>query len=148
NDGQGILTPSRIGSATTRCDATGRRERVMVQHLEATSLESAVQELRGKIRGNVIAPGDEGYEQARRGPNGTIHRRPPATARCVDVADVIASVGFARTNALPLAIRGGGHSGPGLGTCDGGLVIDLSAMKGIRVDPEARTVRVEGGCTW
>jgi FAD/FMN-containing dehydrogenase len=120
----------------------------MVQHLESTSLEIAVEEFRGKVRGKVIAPGDEGYDQARRVYNGMIDRRPAAIARCVDAADVLASVGFARTNAIPLAIRGGGHSGPGLGTCDGGLVIDLSAMKGIRVDPEARTVRVEGGCTW
>src|SRR5204863_5969375 len=68
--------------------------------------------------------------------------------RCVDVADVIAAVNFAREHELTLAVRGGGHNGPGLGTCDGGLVIDLSDMKGIHVDPSARTVRVEGGCTW
>src|SRR6202035_3763761 len=64
-----------------------------------------------------------------------------------DVADVIAAVNFARDHQLTLAVRGGGHSGPGLGTCDDGLVIDLSDMKGIRVEPSARTARVEGGCT-
>src|SRR6185436_13872257 len=68
-------------------------------------------------------------------------------ARCANVADVISSVNFAREQGLLLAIRGGGHNGPGLGTCDGGLVIDLSMMKSVRVDPEARTVRVEPGCT-
>src|SRR5207253_2855142 len=67
---------------------------------------------------------------------------------CVDVADVIAAVNFAREHELTLAVRGGGHSGPGLGTSDDGLVVDLSGMKGIRVDPSARTVGVEGGCTW
>src|SRR2546423_3996408 len=75
-------------------------------------------------------------------------KRPALIAHCVDVADVIAAVNFAREHELTLAVRGGGHSGPGLGTCDDGLVIDLSGMKGIRVDPAARTVRVEGGCTW
>ena len=77
-----------------------------------------------------------------------IDKHPALIARCVDVADVIATVNFAREHELALAVRGGGHSGPGLGTCDGGLVLDLSDMKGIRVDPVARTARVEGGCTW
>jgi FAD/FMN-containing dehydrogenase len=76
-----------------------------------------------------------------------IDKRPRLIARCVDVADVIAAVNFAREEGLLLAIRGGGHNGPGLGSCDDGLVIDLSMMKGVRVDPENRTVRVEGGCT-
>src|SRR5512135_2682037 len=92
--------------------------------------ETSVQELRAKLRGQLITPSDADYEPARRVYNGMIDRRPGAIARCVDAADVIASIGFARTNAIPLAIRGGGHSGPGLGTCDGGLVVDLSAMKG------------------
>src|SRR5258708_27172586 len=77
-----------------------------------------------------------------------IDKRPALIARGKDVADVIAAVNFAREHELTLAIRGGGHNGPGLGTCDDGLVIDLTEMKGIRVDPVARTVRVEGGCTW
>jgi FAD/FMN-containing dehydrogenase len=76
-----------------------------------------------------------------------IDKRPRLIARCVDVADVIAAVNFAREEGLLLAIRGGGHNGPGLGCCDDGLVIDFSMMKGVRVDPENRTVRVEGGCT-
>jgi len=69
-------------------------------------------------------------------------------ARCVDAGDVIAAVNFARENGMLLAVRGGGHNGPGLGTCDGGLVVDLSRLKGVRVDPNARTARVGGGCTW
>src|SRR4029450_4546445 len=88
------------------------------------------------------------YEEARKVYNGMIDRRPAIIVRCVNVADVIASVNFARKQKLPLAGRGGGHSGPGLCTVDEGLVIDFSQMRGIRVDPEARTVRVEGGARW
>ena len=76
-----------------------------------------------------------------------IDKRPLLIARCVDVADVITAVNFARDNDLLVAIRGGGHNGPGLGSCDDGLMIDLSTMKGVRVDPGARTVRVGPGCT-
>jgi len=110
--------------------------------------ETAIQELASRLRGALIRPGDTGYEQARAVYNGMIDRRPALIARCVDVADVMAAINFARDHQLTLAVRGGGHNGPGLGTCDDGLVIDLSEMKGIRVDPAARTVRVEGGCTW
>src|SRR6266568_6393039 len=76
-----------------------------------------------------------------------IDKRPLLIARCVDVADVIAAVNFGRDNDLLVAIRGGGHNGPGLGSCDNGLVLDLSAMNGVRVDPSARTARVGAGCT-
>jgi FAD/FMN-containing dehydrogenase len=110
--------------------------------------ETAIQELAARLRGTLLRPSDAGYEQARQVYNGMIQRRPALIARCVDVADVIAAVNFAREHELTLAVRGGGHSGPGLGICDDGLVIDLSGMKGIRVDPSTRTARVEGGCTW
>ena len=110
--------------------------------------EPAIQELAAQLRGTLLRPGDAGYEQACKVYNGMIDKHPALIAHCVDVADVIAAVNFAREHKLTLAVRGGGHSGPGLGTCDDGLVIDLSGMKGIRVDPTARTVRVEGGCTW
>src|SRR5947209_3626780 len=110
--------------------------------------ETAVQELVSRMRGELLRPGDVGYEKALRVYNGMIDKRPALIAHCVDVADVIAAVNFAREHELTLAVRGGGHSGPGLGTCDDGLVIDLSGMKGIRVHPSARTARVEGGCTW
>ena len=111
--------------------------------------EKAMQDFRAQVRGDLIRPGDGTvYEEARKVYNGMIDRRPAIIVRCVNVADVIASVNFARTQKLPLAVRGGGHSGPGLCTVDDGLVIDLSQMRGIRVDPEARTVRVEGGARW
>ena len=122
---------------------------MMEQHNTPVALEgTAVQELVSRMRGELLRPGDAGYEQALRVYNGMIEKRPALIARGKDVADVIAAVNFAREHQLTLAVRGGGHSGPGLGTCDDGLVIDLSGMKGIRVDPSARTARVEGGCTW
>lgn len=99
------------------------------------------------LRGLVIGPSDEGYEEACRLYNGMIVKRPAMIARCVDVADVIAAVNFGRDHGLLIAIRGGGHNGPGLGSCDDGLVIDLSPMKDILVDARSRTVRVEAGCT-
>src|SRR5215218_3638838 len=93
-----------------------------------------IEQLRSGVRGAIVLPGDEAYESARKVYNAMIDKRPALIVRAVDVADVIAAVDYARTNNLLLAIRGGGHSGGGLGTCDGGLVIDLSAMKGVRVD--------------
>jgi FAD/FMN-containing dehydrogenase len=99
------------------------------------------------LRGPVIGRAHPEYDEARKLYNGMIDKRPMMIARCADVADVIAAVNFGRDHNLPIAIRGGGHNGPGLGSVDDGLVIDLSAMKGVRVDPGARTVRVEPGCT-
>ncbi len=99
------------------------------------------------FRGTVIQPGDPAYEEARKLYNGMIDKRPRIIARCAGVADVIAAVNFGREQGLLIAIRGGGHNGPGLGSCDDGLVIDLSAMRSVRVDPAKRTVRVEPGCT-
>jgi FAD/FMN-containing dehydrogenase len=110
--------------------------------------EEEVQELRAKFRGELITPKDSAYDAARKVYNGMIDRRPALIARCADVADVMAAVSFGREKKLLLAVRGGGHNGPGLGVCDDGLVIDLSRLKGIRVDPKDRTVRVEGGCLW
>src|SRR5262245_20136769 len=118
------------------------------QHTAMALEETAVQELASRLRGTLLRPADAGYEDATRVYNAMIDKHPALILRCVDVADVMAAVNFAREHQITLAIRGGGHSGPGLGTCDDGLVIDLSGMKGIRVDPAARTVRVEGGCTW
>jgi FAD/FMN-containing dehydrogenase len=121
---------------------------MLEQEPSATLEEAAIQELASHLRGTLLRPGDDGYEQARQVHNGMIDRHPPLIARCRDVADVMAAVNFARDQQLTLAVRGGGHNGPGLGTCDDGLVIELSGMKGMRLDPVARTVRVEGGCTW
>jgi FAD/FMN-containing dehydrogenase len=109
--------------------------------LDTTMLESL-------IRGEVISPGEEGYEEARAVHNAMIDRRPALIVRARDVADVIAVVDFARDNELELAVRCGGHNVAGFGTVDDGIVLDLSPMKGIRVDPGARTVTVQGGCTW
>jgi FAD/FMN-containing dehydrogenase len=110
--------------------------------------EAAVQEFAADFRGELIRPEDEDYDAARAVFNGMIDRRPALIARCTGVADVVAAVNFARQNELVVAVRGGGHSVPGYGTCDGGIVIDLSPMKGIWVDPEARTARAQAGLTW
>jgi FAD/FMN-containing dehydrogenase len=107
-----------------------------------------IEQLRSSVRGAIIQPRDEAYESARLVYNRMIDKRPALIVQCVDVADVIAAVDYARTNHMLTAIRGGGHNGGGLGTCDGGLVIDLSQMRGARVDQAARTVRVAGGSVW
>ena len=99
------------------------------------------------LRGRLIRPTDPDYDTVRALYNGMIDKRPRLIARCVDAADVISCVNFAREEGLLLAIRGGGHNGPGLGSCNDGLVIDLSTMKSVRVDPATRTVRVDPGCT-
>ena len=98
-------------------------------------MPQSIEHLQSVMRGEVIQPADAAYDSARKVYNGMIDKRPQLIARCVDVADVIAAVQFGRDNQMLTAIRGGGHNGAGLGTCDGGLVIDLSRMKGIRVDP-------------
>ena len=108
----------------------------------------SIDQLKSAFRGELIQPTDAGYDSARRVYNGMIDKRPRLIARCVDVADVMAAVDFGRENGLLTAIRGGGHNGAGLATCDGGLVIDLSPMKGVRVEPAQATVRVEAGCVW
>ena len=100
------------------------------------------------LRGHLIRPGDAIYDEVRAVYNAMIDRHPAFIVRCVDTADVIQCVNFARENGITVAIRGGGHNGPGLGTVDDGLVIDLSSMNGVRVDPVAKSARVEGGCTW
>jgi FAD/FMN-containing dehydrogenase len=110
--------------------------------------ESVVAELRAQMRGELIQPGEVGYDEARKVYNGMIDRRPALIVYCADVADVMSAVNFARENDVLVAVRGGGHNGAGLSVVDGGLVIDLSQMKGIRVDPVTRTVRVDGGCVW
>jgi FAD/FMN-containing dehydrogenase len=109
--------------------------------------ETALHTLRAGFRGALIGPDDAGYDTARTVYNAMIDRKPALIARCASVADVITAVNFAREQSLLVAVRSGGHNGAGLGVCDDGLVIDLSPMKGIRVNPEDRTVRVDGGCT-
>ena len=115
-----------------------------VKDLEA----SLIEELRTQIRGELILPENSNYNETRKVYNGMINKLPGMFVMCVDVADVIASVDFGRENNLLIAVRGGGHNGGGLGICDGGLVIDLSGIKFIRVDTSNNTVRVGGGNLW
>ena len=107
--------------------------------------ESATEKFRTTLRGPSFCPGEQGYDAARTVPNAMIDRRPAIIARCVGAADVIACVRFAREHDVLVSVRGGGHSVAGKSVCEGGLMIDLSAMKGIRVDPVRRTVRAEAG---
>ncbi|MGO4811509.1 FAD-binding oxidoreductase [Cupriavidus sp. 2MCAB6] len=116
--------------------------------MEGALSETVVTALKPHFRGQLIQPGDAAYDQARAVYNGMIDKRPALIARCTDVADVIAGVNAARDSGMLLAVRGGAHNGAGLGTCDGGLVVDLSPMKGVFVDPKRSTIRVGGGCTW
>src|ERR1700748_157340 len=99
-----------------------------------------IEQFRSTVRGAVIQPGDGDYELARKVYNGMIDKRPALIVRCANESDVVRAGNYAREQGVLTAIRGGGHNGGGLGTCDDGLVIDLSAMKGIRVDPNAKTV--------
>ncbi|WP_326725432.1 FAD-binding oxidoreductase [Streptomyces sp. NBC_00243] len=115
--------------------------------MSITPAQAAQQELTG-FKGQLIGPDDAGYDEARSVYNAMIDRRPALVARCTSAEDVSHVVGFARDHGLPLAVRGGGHHGAGLGTCDDGVVLDLSPLKDIEVDPKARTVRVGGGCVW
>jgi hypothetical protein len=107
--------------------------------------ETALGELEGSFRGNLVRPGDQTYDEDRKIWNASIDRHPALIARCAGVADVVAAVRFAREQGLLVALRSGGHSYPGLSVCDAGMVIDLGQMKGIRVDPEARTGRAQAG---
>jgi FAD/FMN-containing dehydrogenase len=107
-----------------------------------------VSELSDQVRGEVVVPGDADYEDARLVHNGMIDKRPAVIVRVANAGDVMTTVRYARDNNLELSVRGGGHSGPGFGTSDGGVVIDFCVMRGVRVDPNAKTARAEGGTTW
>jgi FAD/FMN-containing dehydrogenase len=105
-------------------------------------------QLREQVGGDVIAPGNDAYDEARTVYNAMIDRHPAVVVRAASVSDVTAAVNFARENGLDLAVRGGGHSVPGFGTCDDGVALDLSGMRAVTVDPKSRTARAEGGATW
>jgi FAD/FMN-containing dehydrogenase len=110
--------------------------------------ETAIKELRGRLRGLLLSPDDPGYDESRAVRNGLIDRHPALIARCSGTADVVECVNFARERNLLLSVRGGAHNVAGNAVNDGGLVIDLSNMRGVYVDPDARTVRAQGGATW
>src|SRR5262249_20564868 len=109
---------------------------------------SAMSQLQDQVVGQVVAAGDAGYDEARVVYNAMIDRRPQAVVRCTGTDDVRAAVIYAHEHGLDLAIRGGGHSVPGFGTVDDGIVIDLSGLRRVTVDPRAATARAEGGATW
>ncbi|HWC18269.1 MAG TPA: FAD-dependent oxidoreductase, partial [Terriglobales bacterium] len=109
---------------------------------------ASVADLKNRFRGPLLAANDIGYDIVRKVWNGNIERRPSLIARCTGVTDVMEAVTFARERGLVVAVRGGAHNVAGHATCDEGIVIDLSLMKGIQVDPEERIVRAQGGVTW
>jgi FAD/FMN-containing dehydrogenase len=111
-------------------------------------MPTTIDDLRTEVRGAVVTADDASYDEHRQVHNAMHDRRPAAIVRCTDAADVIAAVRYARAHDLDLAIRGGGHSVPGFGTCDGGIVVDLAPMSNVRVDPDRRTARAGGGATW
>src|ERR1700726_1009510 len=120
---------------------------VTTEGTDAILEEATVQKLADSLRGPLLGPGEGSYDEARKVWNGMIDRRPALIARCAGVADVIAAVRFARTHELLLAVRGGGHNITGNAVCEGGLMIDLSPMKSVRVDPVKRIARAEAGLT-
>src|SRR5471032_52780 len=114
----------------------------------ATAADSARQELGARFGGAIVGPGDPRYDEARTVYNAMIDRRPALVAYCASADDVAETIAFARRHDLLLAVRGGGHNGGGLGVCDDGIVLDLSRLDAVEVDPATATVRVGGGATW
>src|SRR6201993_2026841 len=112
------------------------------------SLTTATDELRGRFGAEAILPDDPGYDEARALHNAMIDKRAAVIVRCGSATDIVGALEFARTSNLAVAVRGGGHNGPGFGSVEGGLVIDLSPMNRVDVDPDRRTARVHGGATW
>lgn len=125
---------------------------MVVQETIATGMatidESAIQRFMARLRGPLLRPGDDGYDAARRIHNGMIDKRPALIARCAGTGDVVAALDLARDHRLPVSVRGGGHNVAGNAVNDGGMVVELSGMRGVAVDPERRIARVEGGATW
>jgi FAD/FMN-containing dehydrogenase len=133
--------PDEVLSATeaTHLDITG----VVIPRIDAAPVE----ELRGRLRGTAVLPGERGYDEARAVWNAMIDRRPAVAVRCRGAADVCAAVRFARDQGLRLSVKGGGHNIAGSAVCDGGVLVDLSPMRSVRVEPQRRVAHVEGGCT-
>ncbi len=120
----------------------------MLMDVTSESIEAAVESLRGLLKGEALLPGEAGYDEARAVWNAMIDRRPAVIVRAKGAADVVAAVDLARAKGLPISIRGGGHNVAGHAVCDGGVMLDLSLMRAVQVDPDARRAKVEGGCTW
>src|ERR1700732_1855313 len=120
---------------------------ITTEGADAILEEAAVQGFADSLRGPLLRPGEAGYDEARKVWNGMIDRRPALIARCAGVADVMAAVRFARTHEMLVSVRGGGHNITGNAVCEGGLMIDLSPMKSVRVDPVGSITRAEAGVT-
>src|ERR1700751_423239 len=118
------------------------------REVSSTLSKAVIEQFAEGLRGQLIRPGESGYDAARTIWNAMVDKRPAMIARCARVSDVLRSVDFARNHGLLLSVRGGGHNVAGNAVCDGGLMIDLTLMRGIRVDAQQRTVRADGGCTW
>ena len=114
----------------------------------SSSVSAAVTDLTSTFGGQLLQPGDAGYDEARRVHNGLIDKRPALIARCRGTADIVDAIGLGRKLGLEIAVRGGGHNVAGRATVEDGLMIDLAPMKGIHVDPKQRTARAQGGVTW
>lgn len=123
-------------------------ERHIINAAGAEIEEESVREFEEALLGRILCPGDDGYDQARRTWNASVDKRPAVIVRCQGASDVTDALNFARDNELEIAVRSGGHNVAGNAVCDGGMVIDLSAMKAIHVEPRRRTLRAEAGCTW
>ena len=121
---------------------------VLVRQTDRKVDQAAIATLRKRLRGALLQASDPGYVEARTIWNAMIAKRPALIARVSGSADVVACVNFARETGMPLSVRGGGHNVAGAALCDGGLMIDMSLRRGVRVDPDRRIVRVEGGATW
>ncbi len=146
-DGERVKNGGSGGSSDGSVDGIVMAKQELIDSKGSVVDESRIQHFRGAFRGEVIGPGDAGYDSARRIWNASIDKRPGLVARCSGTADVVAAVNFGRDNDLLTAVRGGGHNVGGRALCDGGLVIDLSNMRGIHVDAPKKTVRVQGGAT-
>src|SRR5207244_3299184 len=154
--GRGAREPTTCGMSRPACPVrTADQSSFAISPEEATYVtiatalpEAPIHELRAGVRGEWLRPGDDGYDPARRVWNATVDKRPALIVRCTGIADVLRLVGFAREHNLVVAVRGGGHNVAGSAVCDGGVVLDLSRMKGIRVDEAQRTVRAQAGLNW
>src|SRR5699024_8161120 len=140
--------PPSVGCAVPESRARRRKESAMTTTTPTAATSVPYADLVGSLRGSLVLRGDAGYDTARAGYNGMTDKHPVGSVGCRDAADVVSAVQFANTHGLRIAVRGGGHNAGGLGVADDALVIDLSEMHSVTVDPGHRTVRADGGCTW